>query len=466
MIVPGCPVAPRRAGCDTRKMTRRLVFLSAAALGMFMPAVAFAAKAADGIAHVDPTAGIILRLAVILFAAKLGAGLAVRLNQPPVFGELLAGVALGNAALVGVPWLAGVTTPAAIALLGQFGVILLLFEIGLESTIAQMLKVGPASLFVVLFENGGTFVLGWAAGALLLPESSSYVHAFLGATVTATSIGITARVLKDQGVANRTESRIVMGAAVLDDVVALVALATAVGAISSAGQGTVLSVSATGAILGKATAFLVGSLVIGTIVSPRIFRLASAVWTHGMLLALSLAICFTLSWLASVAGLAPLMGAFAAGLILKKVAYKDLAERSEHSLRDLVSPISSFLVPIFFVVMGAHTDLRAFLQPGVLLLAGALTAGVAIGAVGVALAVRMVLPRVDAIPIAIGMMPRGEVVLIFAGMGLSLTVGGAPVYTAETFSAIVAMVFLTAMATPPLLAWSFRRGRSPRRGIG
>jgi Kef-type K+ transport system membrane component KefB len=407
--------------------------------------------------HTGDIGTVLLQLAILLLAAKVGAGLAVRLGQPAVLGELLVGVAMGNAALAGLPWAEAVAQSPAIVFLGQLGVILLLFEIGLESTIAQMLKVGPASMLVVLFESGGTFVLGWVAGALLLPGSSPYVHAFLGATLTATSIGITVRVLKDQGVAGRTESRIVVAAAVLDDVVALVVLATAVGAITSAGQGGIMSFAATGAILGKATAFLVGSLVIGTIVSPRIFRLASSLRTKGMLLALSLAICFSLSWLAALASLAPLMGAFAAGLILKKVAYRDLADRGRHDLRALVGPISSFLVPIFFVLMGAHTDLRAFLQPRVLLLALALTAGVAIAASGVALVLRILLPRVNPLPVAIGMMPRGEVTLIFAGIGLSLNIAGVPVFNREIFSAVVAMVFLTAVMTPPLLAWSFKR---------
>lgn len=367
---------------------------------------------------------------------------------------------MGNAALAGLPWLTTITAPPSIKLLGELGVILLLFEIGLESTIPQMLRVGPASMLVVFFESGGTFVLGWVAAALLLPASSSYVHGFVGATLTATSVGITGRVLKDQGLIRRPESRIVMGAAVLDDVVALVVLATAVGAITSAGHGAGLSVLATGAILAKATVFLAGSLVIGTLISPRIFKLASNLRTHGLLLALSLAICFALSWLAAAASLAPLIGAFAAGLILKKAIYKDLTDGGKHALHDLVNPISSFLVPIFFVLMGAHTDLRAFAQPATLGLGVALTAGVAITATGVATILRFLMPGVKGLSVAIGMIPRGEVTLIFASTGLGLTISGIPVVSPQTFSALVIMVFLTALMTPPLLKWSFGRGGS------
>jgi len=403
----------------------------------------------------DPVASVLLWLAVILFAAKLGAGLAVRFGQPPVLGELLAGVVLGNAALAGVPWAGTITDSPSIALFGQLGVILLLFEVGLGTTVAEMLQAGPSALLVACLGTTGTFVLGYAAGALLLPGASHYIHAFLGVTLTATSIGITVRVLYDRRLIRRPEARVILGAAVIDDVIGLVLLATIAAAITAAGQGEAVTVGATGVILSKAVAFLVGSLVIGSAVSPRIFALGARLPVHGVLLATSLGICFALSWLASISGLAPIIGAFAAGVILKKVHYKDFADRGERNLEHLIRPISSFLAPIFFVLVGARTDLTAFARPGVLALAAALTGAAVVGKLACALGV--VDRRARRFPVAAGMMPRGEVSLIVASMGLGLAVGGEPVINAETFSAIVAMVFVTAMATPPLLAWSFRR---------
>ena len=436
-------------------MTRRLVFFSIAAFGALVPVAALATEAAGAATHVDPTAGILLRIAVILFAAKIGAGLAVRLNQPPVLGELLAGVALGNAALAGLPWLTGVTTPEAIDLLGQLGVILLLFETGLESSIAQMLRVGPSSFLVAALGVVTPFALGWAVGAALLPEAGPYVHAFLGATLTATSVGITARVLRDLALTRRPEARIILGAAVIDDVLGLVILAAVAAAIGAADRGVPLSLAGVGVILLKAAAFLVGALVLGSRISPRIFALAARLPAHGVLLATALGFCFLLAWLAALAGLAPIVGAFAAGLILMEVHYRDFTQRGERGLDLLVRPISSFLAPVFFVLMGARTDLSVFARPGVLGLAGALVVAAALGKLACAFGVLD--RRARRLPVALGMIPRGEVGLIFANVGLTLVVAGRPVVDSGTYSAVVVMVFVTTMMTPALLAWSFRR---------
>ena len=216
-------------------------------------------------------------------------------------------------------------------------------------------------------------MLGWGVGVWLLPEASMYAHIFLGATLTATSVGITARVLKDLGRSQTDEARIILGAAVIDDVQGLVILAVVTGIIAAANQGDALSYAAIGGVLLKASGFLVGALVLGVYVSPRLFSLASRLEARGVLLAIGLAFCFLLAWLAAFIGLAPIVGAFAAGLVLEDVHYRDFVSRGEHSLEQLIDPIASFLVPIFFVVMGVRTDLRAFTQPGVLGLAAALT---------------------------------------------------------------------------------------------
>jgi Kef-type K+ transport system membrane component KefB len=170
-----------------------------------------------------------------------------------------------------------------------------------------------------------------------------------------------------------------------------------------------------------------------------------------------LAFCFTLSWLADAIGLAPIVGAFAAGLILEDVHYRKFLDRGEPSLEVQVHPLSSSLVPVFFVLMGMRTDLGSFLEPGVLGLAAALTAVAIIGKQACSLGV--IGAGIDRISVGLGMIPRGEVGLIFANIGLALTVRGEPVIDRSTFSAVVVMVMVTTLVTPLALKWSLgRRG--------
>jgi Kef-type K+ transport system membrane component KefB len=423
------------------------------------------AAAGDAAAQGDPIAGVILSLALILVAAKLGGHVAVKLGQPPVLGELAAGLILGNLALVGLHQLEYLKTDAAVDMLSRLGVILLLFQVGLESTVAQMARVGLSSMLVATLGVIGPFVLGWLVGAWLLPDASVYAHIFLGATLTATSVGITARVLKDLGRSQSDEARIILGAAVIDDVQGLVILAVVTGIIAAANGGGSLSYGAIGFVLVKATVFLVGSLVLGVYLSPRLFSLASKLDASGVLLAVGLAFCFSTAWLANRIGLAPIVGAFAAGLVLEQLHYRDFVDRGERSLDHLVEPIASFLVPVFFVVMGVRTDLTVFARPGVLSLSVALI-GAAV--VGKQLCAFGVIGRgLDRLSVGLGMIPRGEVGLIFANMGLTLTVAGVPVVDSAVFSAVVVMVMVTTVITPPALKWSFGRfdGRSPIRSV-
>jgi Kef-type K+ transport system membrane component KefB len=420
------------------------------ALGIAVPATALAAGG-----HVDPVASVVLALAVILVTAKIGGDLAARIGQPAVLGELVLGVALGNLGLVGISALEPIKTDPTIDMLARIGVLILLFEVGLESTVRQMLSVGASSLVVAVLGVAAPFALGWGVGIWLLPEASAYLHAFLGATLCATSVGITARVLQDLNQSRSREARIILGAAVIDDVLGLIVLAVVSGIIIAADQGGSLSSWAIVGILGKATLFLAGSLVIGVFLSPRMFRIASRLRARGVLLAIGLSFCFFLSWLAQAIGLAPIVGAFAAGLILEDVHYRDFVGRGEHSLEELTHPISSFLVPVFFVLMGMHTDLRSFGQPGVLGLAAALVAAAIVGKQACSLGV--LAKGVDRLSVGIGMIPRGEVGLIFANIGLALSLHGARVIDQGTYSAVVVMVIVTTMVTPPALKWSLRR---------
>lgn len=408
--------------------------------------------------HTDPIAVTALFLAIVLVAAKLGGDLAMRIRQPPVLGELVAGVVLGNLTLIGLDWFEQIEVDPSIEFLSRIGVLVLLFQVGLESTVRQMLQVGLSSLLVAVIGVLVPFGLGWLVGAWLLPDATSYVHAFIGATLCATSVGITARVLKDLGWSQSEEARIILGAAVIDDVLGLVVLAVVSGTIAAADQGTSLSYGEIAGIIGKAGVFLVLALTLGVLLAPRLLHVASFLRARGVLLAVGLALCFSLSWLASVIGLAAIVGAFAAGLILEDVHYRDFVDRGEHGLEELVEHVSSFLVPFFFVLMGMRTDLRAFADPEVLGLAGVLTFAAIAGKQACSLAV---LGRGrDRLSVGIGMVPRGEVGLIFANMGLMLTLAGEPIISSSIYSAIVAMVIVTTMVTPPALTWSLsRRGR-------
>lgn len=406
-------------------------------------------------AHSDPAAPVVLWLAVILVAAKLGGHLAVRLGQPAVLGELLAGVVLGNLSLAGVDAFTPLAHDAFIDMFARVGVIILLFEVGLESTVPQMLKVGASAALVACIGVFVPFAAGYVATRLLLPQAESYVALFVGATLTATSVGITARVLKDLGVSQQPESRIILGAAVIDDVLGLVILAVVTGLISAVDRGEALQVSAIALTLGKAVVFLVTSLVLGRYLSPWVFRVASRLRAGMVLLSVSLAFCFSLAWLADFIGLAPIVGAFAAGLILEDVHYEELATREQHTLEALVHPLSGFLVPVFFVLMGMRTDLTAFVAPGVLALASVLCVVAVLGKLAAGLgALGKGLNRLS---VGIGMVPRGEVGLIFASIGSQLTVKGQRVIDEKLFSAVVLMVIVTTLVTPPLLKWSFKK---------
>lgn len=417
---------------------------------LLAPTPAFAA----GGGAIVPT---LLALALVLAIAKVGGHVAIRLRQPAVLGELLAGVVAGNLALLGWDGLDFVRADPTVNALAELGVILLLFEVGLESTVAQMARVGLSSFLVALLGVVAPMGLGYAAGALLLPDHSGYVHLFLGAALSATSVGITARVFQDLGVSRSPEARIVLGAAVIDDVLGLVVLAAVAGLIESANRGVAPEAGPVLWIVTKAVLFLGGALAAGTRVVPRLFRGAARLQGGGVLLGVSLAFCFFLSWAAAEAGLAPIVGAFAAGLVLETTHYRPFLERGEYQLEKLIHPVGTFLAPVFFVLMGFKVDLAALADPDALGLAAALTVAAVIGKQ--VCAVGVLQPGVRRLPVGLGMVPRGEVGLIFANIGLGLKVGDEPIIEPGTFAAIVIMVMLTTLATPPLLTWSLRGER-------
>ena len=403
----------------------------------------------------DPLAQILIALVLMLAAAKLGGAAAERWGQPAVLGELVAGILLGNLGLAGISWVQPIASNPAIDILAQLGAVVLLFEVGLESTVRDVLKVGGRSFAVAVLGVVTPWVLGWGVGVWLLPDRSVYVHAFLGAILTATSVGITARVLKDLGRAQSAEARIILGAAVIDDVLGLVILAVITSVIAAAGAGTELSYGELALVLTKGLLFLFGALAAGVVLSPRLFRLTGRLPGQGVLLTTALVFCFLLAYLASVVGLAPIVGAYAAGLVIEKAHYANFADRGEHRLEELVRPIGTFLVPVFFVLMGMRVELQTFAHTEVLGLAALLTIVAILGKQACALGGFG--RGLNPLAIGIGMIPRGEVGLIFANLGLGLMLYGERIVDQRIYSAVVIMVVLTTLVTPPLLTWSFAR---------
>jgi Kef-type K+ transport system membrane component KefB len=318
-----------------------------------------------------------------------------------------------------------------------------------------MFKVGLPSLLVAVLGVITPFALGWGVSAWLLPDRGPYVHAFLGATLTATSVGITARVLQDLGRSQSPEARVILGAAVIDDVLGLVILAVVSGLITSADRGESISYGAIGVTLGTAIAFLFTALALGVALSRRIFGLAARLRGSGVLLATALIFCFGLAYLASVVGLAPIVGAYAAGLILEEAHFRPFVDRGEQQIEHLLHPISAFLVPVFFVFMGMHVDLTALVRGDVLGLSALLTIAAIVGKQACSLGA--IGRKLDRLSIGIGMIPRGEVGLIFANIGLGLHVAGQRVVDEAVFSAVVIMVIVTTIVTPPALKWSLGR---------
>jgi Kef-type K+ transport system membrane component KefB len=408
---------------------------------------------ADG--HDAVVSNILLALVIVLPTAKLAGSAAEKLGQPAVLGELVAGIAIGNLNLIGFNGLEYLETDIGLELLAGLGVILLLFEVGLDSSLGDLLKVGLSSFAVATIGVILPFALGWGVSAFLLSDQSAYVHAFIGATLCATSVGITARVLQDLQKIRSREARIILGAAVIDDVLGLVVLAIISGLILGANTGAALSAPAILWLVAKIAIFLIGSLVLGVVFVPRFMRQIARLGSEGILFTFSLAFCFLLSYLASLIGLAAIVGAFAAGLILENVPFQELLHENERSPEDMLHPLSRFFVPIFFVQMGTKIDLASFSQPAVIGLALGLTIAAIVGKQLCGLG--PLEKGLNRFAIGLGMIPRGEVGLIFAGVGLSLSIGGDPVFSREIFAAILIMVIVTTLITPPLLQWSFSR---------
>ncbi|MGI0485952.1 cation:proton antiporter [Pantanalinema rosaneae CENA516] len=418
-------------------------------------------------------AGVLLSFMVIYLASKLGGELCARLDLPPVLGELVGGVLVGVSALHllvfpegGIDgtesWLmhllqltAGFDVAAipsifeaqseVISVLAELGVVILLFEIGLESDIKELLRVGPQATIVAVVGVVTPFALG-TAGLMLLFGVPTIPAVFAGAALTATSIGITAKVLAEIDRLTSREGQIIIGAAVMDDVLGIIVLAV----VASLARNGSVEVSNVVLLIVSAAAFLIGSIWLGRLLMPLFVSLVDNLKTRGQLLVMGLIFGYGLSYIAAVIHLEAILGAFAAGLILAET-------NKRKELEELVIPIADMLVPIFFVSVGARTDVSV-LNPFVpenregLIMASFLIVIAIVGKV-VTGATVFGMSGINRLAIGVGMVPRGEVGLVFAAVG---SASGALSKPLE--AAIIVMVILTTFLAPPLLRVVFTRG--------
>jgi Kef-type K+ transport system membrane component KefB len=440
--------------------------------------------------HADPIVPILLALVLFTLAGAVGGRLMTLVGQPTVLGELLAGLLLGNlgyllgnsgitvlregdnlrsiadlalssnltvsqaalkllpsghhaervaAILAGAESIDYMTVYSFVDLLSRLAVLVLLFLVGLETSLAEMKRVGRTALFVALIGIGVPMALGLVTMKLLHPDSILARDLFIGGILTATSVGITARVLRDLGQESREEARVILGAAVLDDVLSLIVLAVVSG-LALTGAISIAGIAWTSA---KAALFLAGSLSAGIWITPLIVRRLVRANIHNVKLLAGCIFAFFLAWLADLAGLATIVGAFAAGMILNDFFDKELEGQS---LRELLSSVESLVVPLFFVWIGVQVKLETLVNRQVLIAGLALTAVAIMGKVASGWACPK---RMNRLAVGIGMMPRGEVGLIFAGIGKSIGV-----VDDGLFSAVVFLVMITTLLAPPALRWS------------
>jgi Kef-type K+ transport system membrane component KefB len=370
-------------------------------------------------------------LLIIYIASKTGGELALRLKQPSVLGELVAGLVVGVSGLHLID-----PTQPVLLLLAQVGVTLLLFEIGLESDLRSLLKLGPQALAVALVGMLLPFALGYAV--MKFTGAPDLLAVFVGSTATATSIGISAKVLSDLGYLQRPEGQIILGAAVIDDILGVVVLSV----VAGIAKGGSLEWGEVARIVLSSLGFLVGAIVVGNWSMPVFLRTVRWLRTRGDLLTASLVFAFSLAWIAEQVGSAAIIGAFAAGLVL---ADTDKRQDLERQLR----PVTDFFLPVFFITVGAGVNLALLANQEALFLALALSATAVLGKLVCGWAAFGI--PANKWVIGAGMVPRGEVGLVFASVGLATGV-----LSGVTHTAVVMMVILTTFLGPLLLSLMLR----------
>ena len=419
-------------------------------------------------------AGVLLTLVVVYVASKLGGELSKRLDLPPVLGELIGGIVVGISAfhLLVFPE-NGVATDSVImtvlqtlgdldaaalshifqsqseviSILAELGVIVLLFEIGLESDIRELSKVGYQAAIVAVVGVAAPFTLG-TVGLVALFNVPTIPAVFAGAALTATSIGITSKVLSELGYLKSTEGQIIVGAAIIDDVLGIIVLAV-VASLAKTGAVDLFNVVY---LILSASTFLLGAIFLGRFFNQSFVAIADQLKTRGACLVPAFTFALAMAFLANIIHLEAILGAFAAGLVLDET-------HKRKELDQQVMPISDILVPIFFVTVGAKADLSV-LNPMVadnragLVIAGFLMVVAIVGKLVTGWTV-VGKPGINRLVIGAGMIPRGEVGLVFAGIGAASGVLDKPLE-----AAIIVMVILTTLLAPPLLQWALGQPNS------
>ena len=371
---------------------------------------------------------ILLDLTIILIVAKVAAEVSDRIHVPAVIGEIVAGI------LIGPSVLGLVNTGDMLFFLAELGVILLLIQVGLETDIIELKSVGRASILVAIIGVVLPMVLGFGASSML--GESVNTSLFVGAALTATSIGITARVFGDLRALATVEARTVLGAAVVDDVLGLIILTVVTRIVEqgSVGIGTIAST------IGLAIGFLAVTSTVGFTIFPQLFaRIAKGARSTSTVSVVAIGIALGFSVLAEKAHLAPIIGAFVAGLALRRIATHERVERD-------VSSLAQIFVPIFFLNIGISTNIRAMADARVIGVALILSAVAIVSKIAAASGATG--SRGDKLTIGFGMLPRGEVGLIFASIGLSV---GA--LSEELYGSVLVVVLVTTLIAPPLLRW-------------
>jgi Kef-type K+ transport system membrane component KefB len=417
-------------------------------------------------------AGVILSLVVIYCASKLGAELSSRMGFPPVLGELVGGVLVGVSALnlITFPG-AGVdgthslimqflqltdglspesvsptfaATSEVISVLSELGVIVLLFEIGLESNLSELLKVGSQALVVATVGVAVPFAVG-TLGAIALFHVPVIPAIFVGAALTATSIGITSKVLSELGQLRSTEGQIILGAAIADDILGIVILAV----VASLAKKGAVDVSTIAYLVVSAVVFTAIAIVFAKYFNAAFLAIVNQFSTRGGLIMAAVVFALIMAYIGAAIHLEAILGAFAAGLVL------DETDKREH-LEELIKPIADVTVPIFFVTVGAKTNLGV-LNPFIeanregLIIAIFLITVAILGKVATGLAV-FGHEKINRLAIGVGMIPRGEVGLVFAGVGAA-----SGILSDALNAAIIMMVIITTFIAPPLLRVVFPR---------
>ncbi len=449
--------------------------------------------------HGDPFSMVFAVFSLLVLCAIVGRYAAMKLKQSPVLGELVIGIIVGalvyqfadpTVTIIRHSELVGQATATAlyenqslpeavkarltkvkipeyqarkieqvfdrpdfpaflllarsIELFASLGVILLLFMVGLECSLEEMSTVGGRAAGVAVIGMITPFVLGFGATKFLVPGAGVNVPVFVGATLSATSIGITSRVFKDLNVLHLNEAQIVLGAAVIDDVLGLIALAVVTG-VATSGQVSLVTV---GLILLKATLFLGSVIFFGQFLLKRQIAFFSKLDAANLRLLYPFALLLLFAWLADALGLATIVGAFAAGLIIKEEYFPNAPGCHFDGLevRSVIAPLEGAFAPVFFVLMGFQVDVTTFLEPSVLVTGLVLTLVAMLGKLAAGLGVAQTQDRWI---VGLGLAPRGEVGLIFASIGRAIGV-----LDNQLFSAVIVVVLLTTLLTPPLLTWA------------